>query len=87
MNAASSIISKESASERPASGVAAIALICEPFSNRRESLLSSADGTFIHEGKLSNITLTFVTRFLATSCLIAITRMLKSSLNIIFQTA
>ena len=41
-----------------------------------ESLLSSIVFPFSHEGKLSCITLTFVTKFFATSCLVAITNTL-----------
>ena len=42
MNAASSITSKDNASERPASPAADVALICEPFFNLNDSLLSSS---------------------------------------------
>ena len=41
IKAASSMIRSESASERAESAAAETALICEPFLNRRESLLSS----------------------------------------------
>ena len=85
INAASSNTKRDSASERPASPAAEVAFIWEPFEYLKDSLLSSTVVCFNHDGKYWFITRTFVTRFLATSCLVAITNTLKSWLNNIFQ--
>ena len=74
MKAASSIIRRERASERAASLAADTAFICEPFLKRSESLLSSITDVFSHDGRLSYMTLAFVTRFLAVSCFVAMIR-------------
>ena len=81
MNAASSIINNDNASERAPVVADETALICEPFLNFNESLLSASILPFNQLGKLSCITRTFVTKFFATSCVVAITSTLKSSLN------
>ena len=79
MNAASSSINKDRASERPADSFEAIAFICEPFANRNESLFVSSTFVFNQDGNPSYITLTLVTRFLAVSLPVAITRMFLSA--------
>ena len=53
INAASSIISKDTASDLPASDAAEVALIWDQFFKRNFSLLFSAASTLRHEGKLS----------------------------------
>jgi hypothetical protein len=72
MNAASSINNKETASDRPASLDAEVALIWDPFDNRSDNLLFSSASILSHEGKLSYINLTFVTILRAVSCFVAI---------------
>ena len=78
MKAASSNINKDSASERPLSSPLDTAFICEPLLYRKDSLLSSVHFCYNQEGKLACITLTLVTKFLAVSCLVAITNMFLS---------
>ena len=51
INAASSNTNSDSASERPASPAAEVALICEPFEYLKDSLLSSTVVCFNHDGK------------------------------------
>jgi hypothetical protein len=48
INAASSIINKDSASERPADSFDAIAFICEPFLNLNDNLFISSVLVFNH---------------------------------------
>ena len=81
MNAASSRINKDSASERPASLLLATALICDPLANCNDSLLSVVHTPRNHTGKFACINRTLVTRFFAVSCLVAITRMFLSRWN------
>ena len=78
MNAASSIINSDNASERPADSFDAIALICEPFVNLIDNLFISSVEVFNHCGNPSYITLTLVTRFFAVSLPVAITKMFLS---------
>ena len=51
IKAASSIIRRDTASDLPASLLADVALICEPFTNLKFNLLFSAASTLSHEGK------------------------------------
>ena len=83
INAASSIINRDSASERVASPADETALHCEPLTNLSESRLSSSVSNFSHDGKFSYITLTLVTRFFAVFCVVAITRIFLSEKNVI----
>ena len=78
MNAASSSINNDRASERAASGPDATAFICEPLTYRNDNLLSSTHLCFHQLGKFACITRTFVTKFFATSCLVAITNIFLS---------
>ena len=50
INAASSNTNKDSASERPASPAADVALICEPLEYLKDNLLSSIAVCFNHDG-------------------------------------
>ena len=85
MNAASSITNNDNASDRPAVPVLDTALTCDPFLNLKLNLLSSNVLPLSQLGKLSCITLTLVTKFFATSCVVAITKQLKSCLNNMFH--
>ena len=87
INAASSIINKDKASERPDSSELATALIWEPFLYRNDNLLSSTQGCFNQPGKLACITLTFVTKFFAVSCFVAMTKIFLSCWNVIIHKA
>ena len=69
---------QETASDRPASPAADTALTWEPLLNRNVNLLFSSAVIFNQEGKFSNMNLTFVTMFLAVSCLVAIHKMFLS---------
>ena len=71
INAASSIINKDTASDLPASPAAETALTCDPLVNLNVNLLFSSCGTLNHDGKLSYMNFTLVTMFLAVSCLVA----------------
>jgi hypothetical protein len=75
------LISNDNASERAPVVADDTALICEPFLNFNDSLLSASTVPFSQLGKLSCITRTLVTKFFATSCVVAITNTLKSSLK------
>src|SRR4051812_10853689 len=82
MNAASSIINKLNAFERPASFDDDVAAICEPFSNLNDIWLFVVSLTLNHDGKCSLAKRTFVTISFETSCLIEMTRILLSLLKI-----
>ena len=78
MKAASSIINREMASDLPASLAADTAFIWDPFLSRRANLLFSIKPNYNQEGKPSYINFTFVTKFLAVSCLVATTNIALS---------
>ena len=80
-NAASSIINSDKASDLPASPELDTAFTWDPLEKRNDNLLSSTQLPFNHPGNPSCITLTLVTKFLATSCLVAITRIFLSLWN------
>src|SRR5579862_127378 len=82
MKAASSIINKLNAFERPASLDEDVAAICEPFLNLSDIWLFVVSSTFNHDGKCSLAKRTFVTISFETSCLMEMTRTLLSLLKI-----
>ena len=79
MNAASSKIKSDNASERPADSFEAISLIWLPFLNISDNLLFYTMAVFNHCGKPSYITRTFVTKFLAVSFEVAIHKIFLSA--------
>jgi len=87
MNAASSTMSRDSASERPASGEVGIAVICEPLSNLIACLVGSNLVRSNHLGSPSNMIFTFLMKFIAVDNLVAMTRIFLSFLKMANQTA
>jgi hypothetical protein len=71
IKAASSIRSRDTASDLAASALDDLAVIFDPLVNRKLSLFFSKDPTFSQDGKFSYINCTFVTRFLAVACVVA----------------
>ena len=85
--AASSTTNKERASERPASALVDEALICEPFDNSNEVLLSTEILAIVnHSGRCLIIAFTFLTKFEAVLNLVAITKTFLSRWNINIHT-
>ena len=71
MKAASSISSRDTASERAASEFDDLAVILDPFDSRKLNLFFSCASILNQEGKLSYINCTFDTKLRAVACVVA----------------